>query len=275
MKWLFFHYDTFLEFERPVNEHQFMLRCMPDSNGRQRVVRAEVSIKPMVPISHLEDGFGNKVQSGCIPFDHTSFHYSSDGEAFVFENNKDQSPLNPVFRYPSGLARPSQKIKSLLESMALAGKDDTEKAMVIMETVSRTLEYVSGSTDTETTAAQAYEKGTGVCQDFTHLFISLARLAGLPARYANGLVVGEGASHAWAEIYSDGCWTGYDPTRNTLVTDDYLRLSVGRDFYDCSIERGVFLGESGQRQTVQIKVHEASNVQRSDAPQQQQQQRQG
>jgi transglutaminase-like putative cysteine protease len=272
LKWLFFHYDTFLEFDHPVNEHQFILRCKPQSNGRQRVVRAEITIKPHVPISHLEDGFGNNVQTGCIPFDHASFHYSSDGEAFVFENNKDEGPLNPVFRYPSELTKPSPQIREFLGSLGPSPANPIETAELIMGAVYNKIEYLTGSTDTNTTAAQALEKGTGVCQDYTHLFISVARLSGLPARYANGLVVGEGVSHAWAEIYAEGSWIGFDPTRNCPISDDYLRLSVGRDFYDCSIERGVFLGVSGQRQTVQIKVHEASQVMRSSAPLQQQQQ---
>lgn len=82
------------------------------------------------------------------------------------------------------------------------------------------------------------------------------RAAGLTARYVSGLPEGEGASHAWAEVWHDGLWYGFDTTRNCAVDESYLKLCVGRDFSDCPIERGVFLGGGDQTQTVFMKVTE-------------------
>ena len=83
---------------------------------------------------------------------------------------------------------------------------------------------------------------------------TLARQAGLPARYVNGLPEGEGASHAWCEVWLDGVWTGIDPTRGRWTDEGYIRFGVGRDFGDCPMERGVFLGHTSQRQTVFMTV---------------------
>ena len=85
---------------------------------------------------------------------------------------------------------------------------------------------------------------------------SLARQTGLAARYVNGLPEGEGASHAWCEVWLDGIWTGIDPTRCQWTDDGYIRFGVGRDFGDCPIERGVFLGLADQTQTVFMRVWE-------------------
>lgn len=58
----------------------------------------------------------------------------------------------------------------------------------------------------------------GVCEEFAHLFIALARAAGIPARYAGGYAWGgrgvEGfAPHGWAEAYFPGAgWVPFDPT---------------------------------------------------------------
>src|SRR4029077_590743 len=47
----------------------------------------------------------------------------------------------------------------------------------------------------------------GVCQDFAHLFIAVARAMGVPARYVSGYIHSPGeagvasASHAWAEAW--------------------------------------------------------------------------
>jgi transglutaminase-like putative cysteine protease len=269
MKWIFFNYSTILEFEQPVKSHQFVLRCLPQTSDRQRIVSAEVKIKPDVPYIVQNDGFGNALQIGCVPFDHTSFHYITEGEAFVKSDNKDKSALNPVFRYPSNLTKPSPELVKELERIPLSG-DVLADARRIAEWVNQGIRYVKDSTDVNTTAAEAFETGAGVCQDYTHVFLTLARLAGIPARYANGLLVGEGATHAWAEVYENGCWHGLDPTHGRPADENYLRFCVGRDYADCPIERGVFFGDSGQRQVVKIKVHEASEIEHSTVQQQQQ-----
>ena len=79
-------------------------------------------------------------------------------------------------------------------------------------------------------------------------------MAGIPARYVSGLPVGEGASHAWAEVWADGLWYGLDPTRGCAAHEGYLKLCVGRDYSDCPVERGVFSGGVTQTQTVFMKV---------------------
>ena len=66
-----------------------------------------------------------------------------------------------------------------------------------------------------------------MCQDYAHVFIALARLAGWHARYCMGLTVGEGATHAWAEIYYEGAWHGFDPTRDCRTDASYLRFATG------------------------------------------------
>ena len=45
-----------------------------------------------------------------------------------------------------------------------------------------------GSTNVETTPFQVYVTRQGVCQDFANVFITLARLLGIPARYVCGYI---------------------------------------------------------------------------------------
>ena len=92
-----------------------------------------------------------------------------------------------------------------------------------------------------------------VRQDYAQILIALCHLEKIPARYVAGMMIGEGASHAWVEICQDGIWYGLDPTNNKLVDDDYIKLSHGRDASDCLINRGVIVG--GGEQTQDIKVH--------------------
>ena len=74
----------------------------------------------------------------------------------------------------------------------------------------------SGEAGAEPTAEQAVNIGFGVCQDHTHIFISVARLLGFPARYVSGHLFSSeaksiSASHAWAEAFVDSIgWIGFD-----------------------------------------------------------------
>ena len=132
------------------------------------------------------------------------------------------------------------------------------RAWALAQAVHDGLAYVPGATGVATTAAQAFHEGRGVCQDFAHVYLALARQAGLAARYVNGLPQGEGVSHAWCEVWLDGLWTGIDPTRLQWTNEGYLRFGAGRDFGDCPIERGVFLGSARQEQQVFMRVSQQS-----------------
>lgn len=64
MRTLDFQYDLRLDFARPVRRHAFQLRCLPLERNGQHVVQAQYRITPDVPLSMLEDGFGNTVCYG-------------------------------------------------------------------------------------------------------------------------------------------------------------------------------------------------------------------
>ena len=80
---------------------------------------------------------------------------------------------------------------------------------------------------------------------------------GIDARYIAGLLGGEGATHAWVEVYQDGRWVGLDPTHNRLVDDSYITIAHGRDYRDCMLDIGIFSGYNVQQsQWVNASVHE-------------------
>ncbi len=126
----------------------------------------------------------------------------------------------------------------------------------LMHELYRGFSYVPGSTGVETTAEEALAGGKGVCQDYAQILIALCRMAGYPARYVVGLLPGEGATHAWTEVWQNGRWLGLDPTHDCRTDGRYIRLSQGRDFADCSVDRGCFKGSAAQRQKIYIKVEE-------------------
>ncbi len=137
---------------------------------------------------------------------------------------------------------------------------DYDKALYIMHRLHSDMKYKSGVTDLYTTAEEAFRMKKGVCQDYAHIYIALAKLAGIPARYVAGLMIGEGMSHAWVEVLCKGKWIGIDPTNNLLVDDNYIKLGHGRDAFDCQINLGIMHGGGKQRQRIEVLVDVINDI---------------
>lgn len=106
------------------------------------------------------------------------------------------------------------------------------------------VDYVPGWSDASTSAADTYISHRGVCRDFAHLLIAMARAADIPARmigaYAWGLEPED--FHAVVEVWLEGAWHLVDAT-GLAPTEGVVRIGVGRDATDVS-----FLTIFGQAQ---------------------------
>jgi len=122
--------------------------------------------------------------------------------------------------------------------------------------------YIKGITDIETTVDDILEHRSGVCQDFAHLMLQVLRSLKIPSRYVSGYICanksgmrGEGATHAWIEAYIPRYgWAGIDPTNNVWVTNNHVKLALGRHFHDCSPAKGTFKGSARQKLSVYVSV---------------------
>ena len=163
-----------------------------------------------------------------------------------------------VYRYRTPLTQPGKRTRELLGHCRKRTADMPlrDKALVYMEAVHGSIRYGRGVTDINTTAEDALALGSGVCQDYSHILLALFREDRIPSRYVVGMMTGEGESHAWVEIYDGARWHGFDPTNNVPVEDAHIKISHGRDYRDCSINRGVFTGQAAQRQSILVEVTE-------------------
>ena len=157
------------------------------------------------------------------------------------------------YRMFTPLTAPGPSIRRLNEALA-AGAQGDELAAGIMELLRGRFVYLPGSTHALTTAEEAAVALRGVCQDESHIMLSLLRLRGVPCRYAVGYMLGEGLTHGWVEVAQDGQWIGLDPTNHRRVNDEYIRIGVGRDANDCPVNRGVFRGSTQQTSESSLRV---------------------
>ncbi len=154
--------------------------------------------------------------------------------------------VNPsCFLRQTKLTMPCKKIEQIGRKAKVKGTDLVEFTHKLNLLVSESIIYVGGSTTTSTSSKEALEQGKGVCQDFAHILISVARLNNLPARYINGFLLDdlnsvENSTHAWVEIFIEGLgWVAFDPSHQRCIDEKYIRISVGYDFLDASIIKGV------------------------------------
>ncbi|KAB7790847.1 transglutaminase family protein [Bifidobacterium leontopitheci] len=263
MKKLVFDYEMKLTFSAPVTDHRFQLRCVPATGPRQQVVDVEVDIEPANEYETTIDSFDSVVLTGYIPEPHTMFNYTVKGIAFVDNAHIKPEIYKPLYRFNSALTVPGPNIERMIDMcrirLSALPIDATpiDKAQEVMHEVFHAFTYTPGSTTIRTTAEQALAQRKGVCQDYAHVMLSVCRHVGLTARYIAGLLGGEGATHAWVEIYHDGRWIGLDPTHDRMVDDNYITIAHGRDYRDCMLDIGIFSGlEVQQTQWVNASVHE-------------------
>lgn len=262
MKKLAFDYQMRLTFSAPVSDHRFQLRCIPATGPRQQIIDVKMELEPSCPLETSTDSFDSVVVTGFLPEPHDSFSYRVTGIAFVDNDHIRPEPEKPLYRFDSALTVPGPALEALIArcQTALGDLSDAtvvERAQHIMGEVFSAFAYTPGATTIRTTAEEALALGAGVCQDYAHVMLAVCRRCGMEARYIAGMLGGEGATHAWVEVYQDGRWIGLDPTHNRLVNDDYITIAHGRDYRDCMLDIGIFSGaDVRQEQWVMASVHE-------------------
>jgi transglutaminase-like putative cysteine protease len=108
------------------------------------------------------------------------------------------------------------------------------RVRAIEEWIRKEIRYQAGSTNSNTTAQEAFEQRTGVCRDFAHLGITFCRALNIPARIVVGYVWFDEPPqdfHALFEAWLDGHWVLFDPTGMAPV-DRVVRIGTGRDAKD-------------------------------------------
>lgn len=264
MKKLHFDYCMEIFYSEDVTRCFYTIKCIPQDSQRQKIRNLHIEMDPVSSPEWGNDGHGNRYIFGCNTVPHSYFKFQITGDAECglqdFESVAGENDAM-IYRHSHGLTVPGEKLRAYYR--ALSERNDgfetlspIKKAEIIMEELHRDFSYEKGVTDIGTTAEEALTLGKGVCQDYSHIMISLLNLAGCSARYVTGLIVGEGESHAWVEVLDDGKWYGFDPTNHVTVSDSHIKIGVGRDASECQINRGTMHGGGDQKQKIIVQVSE-------------------
>lgn len=235
----------------------------PQDNRSQTVIDWTIDAPGIENALCYVDAFGNVAHLATPPVELTEITVIAKGTVKTTDTagvfGDDQGSV-PVLAYLSSTpaTQASAAIKSLAHAqMHLSG---IEQLHSLSASVLNTVAYVIGATDEHTTAADAVRDGRGVCQDHAHVFISAARLLGVPARYVSGyMVVGENelaeASHAWAEAHVPNLgWVGFDVSNQVSPDERYVRVATGLDVDGATPAKGVRRGLSTGAERMDVEV---------------------
>ncbi len=270
-----------------------VLRLRPREDNGQALHTFALDIDPAAAPIAFADAFGN----GCHLFNIHRAHRHTLVRSRSEVTTVDPAPLpkrlepdawealrkaaSPVdnweFLGPSRFARPSPALAAFTEAKAIRrGSDPLASLLELAAELHRTFHYEPASTSVDSPIEDILETGRGVCQDYTHVMITIARSWGIPSRYVSGYLHLEGkpgeqtpagTSHAWAEfLLPELGWIGFDPTNDTLADHRHVRIAVGRDYADAAPTRGVVVGGGNSRLDVRVTVVEEGDPDPTWAP---------
>lgn len=142
-----------------------------------------------------------------------------------------------------------------------------ERVMAVVDWIHENVEYVHGTTNSQTSAIDTVTQRTGVCRDFAHLGIALCRALNIPARYFSGYAyqLDPPDMHACFECYIEHRWLVFDATRLSHP-NGLVRVGTGRDAADAAVA-SIFGAARCKRMKVDCRLHKGQRFERLDKKQ--------
>ena len=287
-------HTTDLNYSDLISESTMELRMAPRQEQDQHRLSFTLALGPAAAATSYFDWLGNTVHAFTV----NSFHKQirivatsvvETGRAAVdLPALPDLHPVSPTdcdytvydFLQFGGPVVDSPMLRKLIEEVRpKEGAPLGELVQQLLDLINTRFTYRKGITTAASPITEVLEHGSGVCQDFTHLMIGMARALGIPARYASGLLhpvapggqpggngrasPADGAeggfrgftqTHAWCELlFPSTGWIGFDPANHCTVGDNFVKVAVGRHFFDVPPNKGVYRGKA--RESIDVAVH--------------------
>lgn len=223
-----------------------ILNIHAQRNAGQTILEEQFAVEPYVKVEEFStEGDENRfVRLDTGKKKQLAVSYSATIEChheFVSASSIDHTPVAELDRRVIPYLFPSRYCQSdRLSRLAwdYFGKIDHpyKRVLAIVDWIFDNVEYLRGSTDSETSAYDTVTQRTGVCRDFAHLGIALCRALSIPARYFTGYAyqLEPPDFHACFEAYIGGRWLVFDPTRLSSL-NGLVRIATGRDAADAAV----------------------------------------
>jgi len=252
-------------------------RITPLTTDSQTTIDARVDVEPVSRPFRYWDYWGTLVHAFDVHTPHTELVVTGSS---VVETDLPQS-ADPDFEW-EGLTDVSEDLCEYLgptryvplapEIVEIASEfrhaaTPRDAAVDLCGWVHSAMAYQPGSTAVSTSASEALATREGVCQDFVHVYLGVARALGVPCRYVSGYlhpsfepVIGrpvKGQSHAWAQVWV-GEWVALDPTSGEFPGLRHVEVARGRDYRDVAPLTGIYSGGAAHALEVEVELTRVS-----------------
>ncbi len=268
-------HQTVLHYDHPASSSHNEVRMTPANEPGQLTLESRLRARPITWNATYTDYWGATVMSleSLAPHDELSIEVLSTvertdvepviGHGLSWEDLTDDAVTDAQLEFLARRRRTTLDREVLAEwTSGLEDLSPAETVLAVSQRVHDRVRYVPGVTTVNSDARNTVEAGQGVCQDLTHLTITLLRHLGVPARYVSGYVcptrglaiggTAVGESHAWLEWW-DGVWLPVDPTNMTPVALEHVVVARGRDYDDVPPMRGVYQGLGTSTLSVRVE----------------------
>lgn len=282
------------DYAAPSDHLRNLARLLPpDIAGAQRVVARRLTLDP-APDERRDglDFFGNAVTSVVWhrPVADVRFELSARIERLVQPVPLDLSPSLPKlgaeiaaettlaptaphhFLGASPRVVPCPEITAFARAVTSRTMTAASAVAAVGHALHRHMTFDAEATTVDTPPREAFARGRGVCQDFTHVMIAALRGIGIPAGYVSGFLrtfpppgqprlEGADAMHAWVRAWvgREMGWIEFDPTNDQTAGVDFVTVAIGRDYDDVAPIRGALrtTGPAKTRQAVDVLALDA------------------
>ena len=256
----------------------------PLDTNRQRLLAFEIATTPAGTLTTETDTFGNTRHVLAINERHDALEVVSASTVSVspgparperlvsgdwdLVRSCATDPSTWEFTNPSPATAPTPALDRFVAEIGAApGNDPLGDLADLAAGLYEHLDYVPGATSVDSSIDDILSARQGVCQDYAHVMIAIARSWGVPTRYVSGYLDVDDAcpdgttgppstaTHAWVECrLPEVGWVEFDPTNRTAPDQRYVRLAVGRDYRDVPPTRGVVRGGANSALEVDVRI---------------------
>ncbi len=242
--------DVLLQFEAAHIPEQRILTCNTDLSSSEHCAR--------VP---AQDDIGERIWIRA----EGEFSASYRAEVQIERQLTDLAALEKLAPHDM----PGEAVQYLFDSRYCAADSlqtfvqeefsDTQggaRIAAIRDWIARKFTYTSGVSGPQTTALDSFVARQGICRDYAHVMIALARASAIPARYVACYAPGVSPPdfHAIAEVFlsdpetdSGGTWQMVDAT-GMADPAQTVKIGVGRDAADVSFLTSFGMTNFGDKQ---------------------------
>ena len=228
--------DVLLQFEAAAIPEQRILARKTHISGAEHIARIAA-----------QDGIGERVwlhvEGRCeVSYTgRTTIHRVLPDIATLARLEPHDLPAEAVPYLFDSRYCPAERFQPFVEA-EFGGTSGGSRVTAIRDWITANMTYVPGSSDSNTTALDSFVERRGICRDFAHVLVTLARASAIPARYCSVYAPGVGPPdfHAVAEVFladptipGGGAWHLVDAT-GMADRADTVKIGVGRDAADVS-----------------------------------------